>query len=77
MPQADGYTLLNRIREMKQLGQIPAIALTAFAQEEDIKKSLYAGFGRHLTKPVEPTELVKAILEVLVGASRVKVDKIY
>lgn len=77
MPQADGYTLLNRVREMKQVGQIPAIALTAFAKEEDIKNSLYTGFGRHLTKPVEPTELVKAILEVLVGASTVKVDKIY
>ena len=72
MPQTDGYTLLSRIREMKQVGQIPAIALTAFAKEEDIKKSLYAGFQRHLTKPVEPAELVKAIAEVLTGVDAVK-----
>ena len=71
MPQADGYTLLGRIREMKQVGQIPAIALTAFAKEEDIKKSLYAGFQRHLTKPITPAELVKAIAEVIVGVNTV------
>jgi len=72
MPQTDGYTLLNRIREMKQVGQIPAIALTAFAKEEDIKKSLHAGFQRHLTKPVEPAELVRAIFKVLTGVDAVK-----
>lgn len=77
MPQTDGYTLLNCIREKKQVGQIPAIALTAFAKEEDVKNSLYAGFQRHLTKPVEPTELIKAICEVLVGVDPVKADKMY
>ena len=71
MPQTDGYMLLSRIRAMKQVGQIPAIALTAFAKEEDIKRSLYAGFQRHLTKPVAPAELVKAIIEVLVGVNAV------
>ncbi len=77
MPQTDGYTLLNCIRDKKQVGQIPAIALTAFAKEEDIKNSLYAGFQRHLTKPVEPTQLIKAICEVLVGVDPVKIDRIY
>lgn len=56
---------------MKQVRQIPAIALTAFAKEKDIKKSLYAGFQRHLTKPIEPTELVKAITEVIVGMNAI------
>jgi PAS domain S-box-containing protein len=71
MPQTDGYTLLSRIRAMKRIGQIPAIALSAFAKEEDTKKSFCAGFQRHLTKPVEPAELVRTIAEVLVGMKAV------
>lgn len=70
VPQPDSYTLLSSIREMKQVGQIPAIALTACGKE-DIKKSLHAGFQRHLTKPVEPTQLIQAILVVLVGVEAV------
>ncbi|WP_009631997.1 response regulator [Synechocystis sp. PCC 7509] len=71
MPQVDGYTLLSKIREIKGVGQIPAIALSAFAKEEDVQKSLEAGFSRHLTKPIEPTELVKAVSEVLIEINTV------
>ncbi len=71
MPQADGYTLLGRVREIKRVGKIPAIALSAFAKEADIKKSLEAGFALHLTKPIAPIELVKAISEVLIEAKAV------
>ncbi|WP_373530200.1 response regulator, partial [Nostoc sp.] len=52
LPQVDGYALWSCIRQMKQVGQIPAIALSAFAQQEDVQKSLSAGFTRHLTKPL-------------------------
>ena len=46
-------------------GQIPAIALTAYAGEFNQKQALAAGFQRHLAKPVEPNELVKAIVTLL------------
>jgi CheY-like chemotaxis protein len=40
---------------------IPAIALTAFAREEDRDLALNAGFQLHLSKPVEPAELAEAV----------------
>lgn len=38
-----------------------AIALTAYAREEDRKQALKAGFQIHMTKPVEPTNLIAAV----------------
>lgn len=59
MPEMDGYELLRRIREQGKA--ISAIALTAFAKEEDEQKSLNAGFQYHMTKPVEAEKLIAAI----------------
>lgn len=63
MPQEDGYTLMRRIRQLDaaQGGQIPAIALTAYARPEDYNAAFLAGFQVHLAKPVEAAELVAAI----------------
>ena len=63
MPGEDGYALIRIIRSLavEQGGQIPAIALTAYAREEDRMRSLCAGFQMHLSKPVEPAELAKAV----------------
>ncbi|MBD2078684.1 PAS domain-containing hybrid sensor histidine kinase/response regulator [Leptolyngbya sp. FACHB-17] len=67
MPQVDGYTLLQRIRKLPvaQGGQIPAIALTAYAGEMNQKQSMAAGFQKHLAKPVDPEALLQAVLELL------------
>jgi len=67
MPEMDGYTLLRQLRrrDSKQNGQIPAIALTAYAGEINQQQALAAGFQRHLAKPVEPDELVQVILNLL------------
>jgi CheY-like chemotaxis protein len=48
---------------------IPAIALTAYAGEINQQQALNAGFQRHLAKPVEPDELVKAIEDLVRGNS--------
>jgi len=63
MPGHDGYELIRTIREMErgEEAAIPAIALTAFAREEDRALALEAGFQLHLSKPVEPAELSAAI----------------
>jgi CheY-like chemotaxis protein/two-component sensor histidine kinase len=60
MPEEDGYSLLARVRTLpaEQGGLVPAIALTAFAREEERTCALKAGFSRHVPKPVEPAELV-------------------
>ncbi|BAZ10542.1 multi-sensor hybrid multi-kinase [Calothrix sp. NIES-4071] len=63
MPDMDGYMLMRQIRKLapSQGGLIPAIALTAYAAQYDQQQALEAGFQRHVSKPVEPEELVKAI----------------
>ena len=67
MPGEDGYMLMRRIRSMADPnGVIPAIALTAYARIEDRVKAIHAGFQLHLSKPVEPVELV-AMVQSLAG----------
>jgi PAS domain S-box-containing protein len=67
MPDVDGYTLLRRVRSLpaERGGQIPAIALTAYARVEDQQQALVAGFQRHISKPVDPGKLVATISELL------------
>jgi PAS domain S-box-containing protein len=67
MPETDGYMLMRQIRALqpKQAKQIPAIALTAYAGEINQQQALESGFQRHLSKPVEPDELVKAIATLI------------
>lgn len=67
MPEMDGYALMQQIRARSPEagGKIPAIALTAYAGEYDRRQALAAGFQRHISKPVEPDELVKAIVQVV------------
>ena len=68
MPGVDGYTLMRQIRSMMpQGGQIPAIALTAYAGEQDQQQALAAGFQMHVPKPIEPEELV-AVVARLTGS---------
>ena len=74
MPKVDGYELIRLLRTLppEQGGQIravseampKAIALTAYAGELNQKQVLAAGFQMHLSKPVEPEELVKAIVSL-------------
>jgi signal transduction histidine kinase/ActR/RegA family two-component response regulator len=63
MPDMDGYEFLKKVRALgaDRGGQIPAVALTAFARSEDRTKALLSGFTVHVTKPVEPTELAATI----------------
>lgn len=70
MPEEDGYSLIRKIRKLpiERGGRIPAIALTAYAKEEDRKQALLSGFQTHLPKPIEPEELVVVVAN-LVGRS--------
>ena len=63
MPGMDGYMLIQQIRALsiEQGGKIPAIALTAYAGEFDRQKALVAGFQKHISKPVEPEQLIEAV----------------
>ncbi|HTB80741.1 MAG TPA: PAS domain S-box protein [Opitutaceae bacterium] len=61
MPDADGYELIRRIREMPDGRNVPAVALTALARSEDRMMALNAGFQTHLAKPIAPGELVATV----------------
>jgi signal transduction histidine kinase/ActR/RegA family two-component response regulator len=63
MPGQTGYDLLRAVRALppERGGMVPAIALTAFARQEDRGQALEAGFAAHMAKPVEPSELVNVI----------------
>ncbi|HLM00367.1 MAG TPA: PAS domain S-box protein [Pyrinomonadaceae bacterium] len=63
MPDEDGYSLIRSIRALsnEQGGNIPAIALTAYARAEDRVRALLSGFQMHIAKPVEALELIAAV----------------
>jgi HAMP domain-containing protein/signal transduction histidine kinase/CheY-like chemotaxis protein len=61
MPEMDGYTTTAAIRNMPQFDQLPIIMVTAKAMAGDREKSLAAGANDHVTKPVNPDELLSCI----------------
>jgi CheY-like chemotaxis protein/two-component sensor histidine kinase len=63
MPDVDGYEFIARVRALGETGggKIPAVALTAFARSEDRTRALLAGYLVHVSKPVEPSELIATV----------------
>jgi len=69
MPIEDGYVMVRRLRAMEEsLGcRIPAIALTAYASDEDARRAHTAGFDAHLSKPVDPARLIETAAALASG----------
>jgi PAS domain S-box-containing protein len=63
MPGMDGFELLARLRQspMESRRNIPAAALTSYARSQDRTRCLNSGFQMHLSKPIDPKELVAAV----------------
>jgi CheY-like chemotaxis protein len=64
MPEEDGYELMRAIRQERR-SRIPAIALTAMARIEDRVKALTTGYQMHVSKPVEPLELITIAVSLI------------
>lgn len=67
MPSEDGYSLIRRIRALEteqNAAPLNAIALTAFAREEDQQAAIKAGFQSYLSKPVNPFELIAVVTKL-------------
>ena len=66
MPGEDGYALIHQVRALPESlgGEIPAVALTAYARDEDRRRVLAAGYQMHLAKPISPVELLAMVAEL-------------
>ena len=74
MPEQDGYFLMRKLRSLEddQGWRTPAVALTAHARTEDRLQALAAGFDTHVSKPVEPAELVTVVASLARRRFKVK-----
>ncbi len=66
MPGEDGVEFIRKVRELppERGGNIPAVALTAYARAEDRLRVLRSGFQMYVAKPVELAELVAIVASV-------------
>lgn len=66
MPEMNGYDLIRILRDRSPKGKlpIPAIALTAYARQEDVNQALEAGFIAHFPKPIDITQFVSTLINV-------------
>ena len=62
MPEMDGLTATRLIRAMPQHARLPIIAMTAGAMERDMQDCLAAGMNAHVSKPIDPRQLVRTLL---------------
>ncbi|NGZ87212.1 hybrid sensor histidine kinase/response regulator [Duganella aceris] len=63
MQEVDGLTAARRIRAIDRCKLLPIVAMTAHAMQGDREKSLAAGMNDHVTKPIEPEQLYRALLK--------------
>jgi PAS domain S-box-containing protein len=72
MAGADGYQLIQQVRALQddRIASIPAVAVTAYARADDRRRLLLAGYQMHISKPVEPQELVAGIASLVGLTSR-------
>src|SRR5581483_11086681 len=63
MPDHDGWELIRELRRLdEKAGRLtPAAALTALARVDDRRRALTAGYQMHITKPIDPSELVSSV----------------
>ncbi|MGA8145799.1 MAG: response regulator [Candidatus Acidiferrales bacterium] len=65
MPDVDGFGLVENIRKSTQFGQIPVLILSSGAQQGERERCRKLGIAGYVAKPVQPTELLDAILTAL------------
>jgi two-component system CheB/CheR fusion protein len=61
MPEMDGYALLREVRRLPRHADLPAVAVTGLAREQDIAMAREAGFAAHLGKPLSVDRLLAII----------------
>lgn len=74
IPGEDGYALIAKVRALgkEKRGGIPAVALTAYAREEDRIRTLSSGFQIHLSKPINSNELIAVVANLAERTGSIK-----
>ena len=67
LPYEDGYEALRKLRASEALREIPVVAVTAYASEEQMQRSRAAGFDGFLGKPLDPDRFPAQINRILNG----------
>ena len=67
LPYEDGYEALRKLRASEELSEIPVVAVTAYASEEQLQRSRTAGFNGFLGKPLDPDRFPGQIRRILNG----------
>lgn len=67
LPYEDGYAALRKLRESSHLADIPVVAVTAYASEEQMARARQAGFNGFLGKPLDPDRFPDQVRAVLSG----------
>ena len=68
MPGKDGYALMQRLRARESASgalRLPAVAVTAYATADDVKRALAAGYDLHIAKPVDAVTLARTIVDLI------------
>jgi len=65
MPEMNGYELAEALRTLNNYGHTPMIAVTGYSEYDDRGRAVAAGFDVHLTKPIEPAQLLNLMSELL------------
>ena len=65
MPDMDGFEFVENIRKSVQFGQIPVLMLSSSAQQGEHERCRKLGISAYLAKPIQPSELLDAILSAL------------
>jgi len=69
MPDEDGLSLLRRVRSLSasEGGRVPALALSAYADEDDRRRGFDSGFDEYIAKPANPTKLTSIVARLAVA----------
>jgi PAS domain S-box-containing protein len=75
MPELDGFELMKELRQLPAYASVPAIALSGYASQKDAKAALAAGFNAHVSKPVDPAELISMVKALLQKSQNAKLSR--
>ena len=72
MPEVDGWTLLQKLKEERDTLEIPVIALTAHTMPGDRERAIVAGFHNHISKPLDPVRFISQLMHIVVDIPELK-----